>query len=192
MGQLYTIIMNKFILFRNICWESQNILKKKPAKRAFLFYKFQIKITFVFCIKNTYQDGICQGDFLPKLSFYVKASFAIVIFEKDVFSIFNMIVVKSFLRISIGFQNRHNHSAMNNKRYERIIRDTFHNIFKSRTASRFEITYAFTLWNRIKAHWFYPRLMFHRIWKLRCGFSLKQPKVCLPEIVHKRISHLGK
>lgn len=98
------------------------------------------------------QDGICQGDFLPKLSFYVKASFAIVILAKDVFFIFNMIVVKSFLRISIGFQNRHNHSAMNNKCYARIIRDTFHNIFKSRTASRFEITYAFTLWNRIKAH----------------------------------------
>ena len=98
------------------------------------------------------QDGICQGDFLPKLSFYVKASFAIVILAKDVFSIFNMIVVKSFLRMSIGFQYRHNNSAMNNKRYARIIRDTFHNIFKSRTASRFEITYAFTLWNRIKAH----------------------------------------
>lgn len=32
------------------------------------------------------QDGICQGDFLPKLSFYVKASFAIVILAKDVFS----------------------------------------------------------------------------------------------------------
>lgn len=97
------------------------------------------------------QDGICQGDFLPKLSFYVKASFAIVILAKDVFSIFNMIVVKSFLRMSIGFKYRHNNSAMNNKRYARIIRDTFHNIFKSRTASRFEITYAFTLWNRIKA-----------------------------------------
>ena len=98
------------------------------------------------------QDGICQGDFLPKLSFYVKASFAIVILAKDVFSIFNMIVVKSFFRMSIGFQYRHNNSAMNNKRYARIIRDTFHNIFKSQTASRFEITYAFTLWNRIKAH----------------------------------------
>ena len=99
-----------------------------------------------------HQDGICQGDFLPKLSFYVKASFAIVILAKDVFSIFNMMVVKSFLRMSIGFQYRHNNSAMNNKRYARIIRDTFHNIFKSRTASRFEITHAFTLWNRIKAH----------------------------------------
>ena len=61
------------------------------------------------------QDRICQGDFLPKLSFYVKASFAIVILAKDVFSIFNMIVVKSFLRMSIGFQNRHDYSAMYNK-----------------------------------------------------------------------------
>ena len=42
------------------------------------------------------QDGICQGDFLPKLSFYVKASFAIAILAKDVFSIFNMIVVNPF------------------------------------------------------------------------------------------------
>ena len=39
------------------------------------------------------QDGICQGDFLPKLSFYVKASFAIVILAKDVFFIFNMILL---------------------------------------------------------------------------------------------------
>ena len=100
------------------------------------------------------QDEICQGDFLRKLQISIKTDFAntIVIPATYVVAVFDMIIIKPFLRLCIGFQDGHNHSTMDNKRYAGIVREGFQYFCKSRTTSGFEFAYTLAQWNGVKAH----------------------------------------
>lgn len=100
--------------------KTRRLIHERSRCKEFRTYKLALSIPCSVCAevqKIGSQDKFCQGVFLQELPFPVKIDFAniVVISATYKFPIFNMIVVKLLLWLSIGLQNGHDYAAVDNK-----------------------------------------------------------------------------